>query len=77
MRSPAFYICENRDADQLCSICAADQRLFFRYKDSTIPLLSKSKFQASSLSVFVQPGLSQTWLKTPKTGFLVMRLNMS
>ena len=39
MRKPAFCICENKDADQLCSACAADQRLCFRYKDSTIPLL--------------------------------------
>ena len=40
MRKPAFYIYENKDADQLCSNCAADQRLCFRYTDSTIPLLS-------------------------------------
>ena len=44
--------------------------------DSTIPLLSKSKI--SSLypsSVAVQPGLYRTWSKTPKTGFLITRLN--
>ena len=34
---------ENKDADQLRSNCEADQRLCFRYTDSTIPLLSKSK----------------------------------
>ena len=38
-----FCICENKDADQLRSNCAADQRLCFRYMDSTIPLLSKSE----------------------------------
>ena len=36
MRKPAFCICENKDADQLPE---ADQRLCFRYIDSTIPLL--------------------------------------
>ena len=43
-----FYICENKDADQLRSDREADQlrgdgeadqRLCFRYTDSTIPLL--------------------------------------
>ena len=47
VRKPAFCICENKDADQLRSNCAADQRLCFRYTDCTIPLLSKS--QISSL----------------------------
>ena len=37
-----FSICENKDADQLRSNWAADQRLCFRYTDSTIPRLSKS-----------------------------------
>ena len=41
MRKPAFCICENKDADQLRSNCAADQRLCFRYTESTIPLLPK------------------------------------
>ena len=36
-----FYICENKDADQLCSNCTADQRLCFHYQDSTIILLVK------------------------------------
>ena len=39
MRKPNFYICENKGADQLCSNCTADQRLCFRYTDSTIPPL--------------------------------------
>ena len=41
MRKPAFCICENKDADQLRGNREADQRLCFRYIDSTIPLLSK------------------------------------
>ena len=42
MRKPFFFffcICENKDADQ---------RLCFRYIDSTIPLLTKSEVQATS-----------------------------
>ena len=75
MRKPDFWICENKDADQLCGNREADQRLYFRYTDSTIPLLPKSEI--SSLlpsSMVVQPGLSGTWLETPKTGFLTTRL---
>ena len=41
VRKPAFCICENKDADQLHGNREADQRLCFRYIDSTIPLLSK------------------------------------
>ena len=37
VRKTAFCIWENKDADQLGSNCAADQRLCFRYIDSTIP----------------------------------------
>ena len=53
---------ENKGADQLRSNCEADQRLCFRYTDSTVPLLSNSKL--SSLypsSVTVQSGLCWTW----------------
>ena len=39
MRKPVFCICENKDADQLRGHREADQRLCFRYTDSTIPLL--------------------------------------
>ena len=39
MRKPAFCICEKKDADQLRGNREADQRLCFRYIDSTIPLL--------------------------------------
>ena len=39
----AFCICENKDADQLRGNREADQRLCFRYIDSTIPLLPKSE----------------------------------
>ena len=39
MRKPAFCICENKDADQLCGNREAVQHLCFCYTDSTIPLL--------------------------------------
>ena len=38
LRKPDFCICENKDADQLRGNREADQRLCFRYTDSTIPL---------------------------------------
>ena len=65
MRKPTFCICENKGADQLHINCEADQRLCFRYTDSTFPLLSKSK--VSSLwpsSVRVQLGLYRTCSET-------------
>ena len=75
MRKPAFCICENKDTDQLCGHREADQRLYFRYTDSTIHLLPK--YEISSLqpsSVVVQPGLCRTWSETLKTGFPTTRL---
>ena len=75
MRKPAFCIYENKDADQLRGNRKADQRLCFRYTDSTISLLSKSEISSlESSSVAVQPGLCRTWSDTPKTGFLTTRL---
>ena len=53
--------------------CTADQRVCFRYTDSTIPRLLKSEistFYPSSETV--QAGLCQTWSETPKTGFLML-----
>ena len=51
MGKPTICIGENKDADQLRGNREADQRLCFRYSDSTIPLLHMyihPKFQASS-----------------------------
>ena len=44
------YICEIKSADQLCSDCTADQRLCFRYPDSTIPFLLKSKLLSTNVT---------------------------
>ena len=46
VRKPTICICENKDADQLRGNREADQRLCFRYLDSKIPLLSKSKLSS-------------------------------
>ena len=47
MRKQDFCICENKDADQLRGNREADQRLCLSNTDSTIPLPTTSKFQAS------------------------------
>ena len=43
---PTICICENKDADQLRGNREADQRLCFRYTDSTFPLLPKSEISS-------------------------------
>ena len=61
MRKPTICIGETKDADQLRGYREADQRLCFRYTDSTIPLLLTDKISSiypSSLTV--QPGLCWT-----------------
>ena len=56
MGKPTICIGENKDADQLRGNREADQRLCFRYSDSTIPLLLKSEISSFWLfSVLVQP----------------------
>ena len=74
MRKPDFCLCENKGADQLRSNCEADQRLCFRYTDSTLSLLIKSEissFYAASGTVHV--GLCRTWSETQIVGFLMHR----
>ena len=46
--TPTICIGENKGADQLRGNREADQRLCFRYSDSTIPLLLKSKISSFS-----------------------------
>ena len=41
MIKQTICICENKDADQLRGNREADQRLYFRFTDSTVPLLIK------------------------------------
>ena len=74
MGKPTICIGENKGADQLRSNCEADQRLSFRYMDSTIPFLLKSKIQTSNLllrlyrPVCVRPGLKPKLLIFSCTG---------
>ena len=72
---PTICICENKDADQLCSNCTADQCLCFHYTDSTNPLLLIYKFSKFYLSsVTVQTGLCWTRFEIQIVGFLMQRL---
>ena len=65
MRKPTICICENKDADQLCSYCSA-------------PLFSTHGQCYSSSTSFkllpLQPGLCWTWSETQIVGFLMHRL---
>ena len=76
VRKPTICMGENKDADQLRGNREADQRLCFRYTDSTFPPLLISKFSRSWVScVTAQPGLCWTWSETQIVGFLMHRLN--
>ena len=46
VRKPNFFLGENKGADQLRGNREADQRLCFRYTDSTISLLLKSEISS-------------------------------
>ena len=75
MRKPAFCICGNKGADQLCVNRTAGQRFSFYYIYSAISLLPKSEILSlEPSSVTAQPGFCRTWSDIPKTGFLVTRL---
>ena len=70
MGKPTICIGENKVADQLRSNCEADQRLCFRYSDSTVPILLKSEISSFCLfSVLVQAGLCRTCSETALLGF--------
>ena len=65
MGKPTICICENKDADQLRDSREADQRLCFRYTDSTLPLRLKSEISSfQPASVTAQPDLCQTCSET-------------
>ena len=46
IRAASFCICKNKDTDQLCGKCTADQCLCFRFMDSSIPLLHISRISS-------------------------------
>ena len=65
MGKPTICLCENKGADQLRGNREADQRLCFRYSDSTILLLLESEISSFQLfTVLVQAGLCRTCSKT-------------
>ena len=65
VRKQKICIGENKGADQLRGNREADQRLCFRYSDSTVPLLLKSEIASFQLfSVLVQAGLCRTCSET-------------
>ena len=75
MRKPDICPCKNKDADQLCGNCEADQRLWFFYTDSSVPLLPKSEISSFlRSSIAAQAGLCQAWSEIPKTSFLASQL---
>ena len=70
MRKPAFCISEKTGANQLHGNHAADQRLCFRYMDSTVSSFPKSKILSlQPFSVNVQLGLCHTWSETQRQVF--------
>ena len=76
VRKPTICMGKNKDADQLRGNREADQRLCFRYTDSTFPPLLISKFSRFWVSsVTVQAGLCWTWSETQIVGFVMHRLN--
>ena len=65
IRKPTICICKNKGAGQLRGKSEADQRLCFRYTDSTIPYLLQFNISSFYLaSVTVQAGLFQTCQKS-------------
>ena len=81
MGKPTICIGENKGADQLRGNREADQRLCFRYSDSTLPPLLNSKISSfKPASVAVQAGLCQTCSETtllvfPRGGSFIMNVS--
>ena len=74
MRKPMPYA-NNKGADQPAHPRSLISAFVIHCLDSIISLVSISEVSSLYLaSVAVQAGLSLTWSKTPKTGFLVTRL---
>ena len=76
MSKHVYAICEQQRRRSAYASAQSDHAFFIRCLDSIIPLVSKSEISSLYLaSVAAQAGLSLTWSQTPKTGFLVTRLN--
>ena len=64
MGKPTICIGENKDADQLRGNREADQRLCFRYSDSTLTLIKSEISSFQLFSVLVQASLCRTCSET-------------
>ena len=76
MRKPVLPYANNKGADQPAHPRSLISAFVVPCLDSIIPPLAIAKI--SSLQLFCvaeQAGLSLIWSQTPKTGFLVTRLN--
>ena len=70
-----FPYANNKGADQPALPRSLISAFVVHWLDSIIPPVSISEISSLYLaSVAEQAGLSQPWLQTPKTGFLVTRL---
>ena len=73
MRKPVFAICEQQRCRSASASTQSDQCFAVHFLDSIIAILPVFKLSRHSLvSVVEQAGLSHTWFKPLKTGFLVM-----
>ena len=66
MGKQTICVDENKDADQLRGHREADQRLCFRYSDSTIPLLLKSEYRSVCVGPVRKP---HCWFSHEATHF--------
>ena len=69
MRKTDFCIYKNKGTDQLPGNSTADQRLCFRYIDSTISLLPKSKIKPLAIFCGHTARLVSDLVKNPKDRF--------
>ena len=75
MGKPTICICENKDADQLRGNREADQRLCFRYSDSTIPLLLIRNFKILTIFCACTGRFVSDLFENHIVGFPTRRLN--
>ena len=75
MRKAAFFICENKGADKLCSAadklclyCTADQGFCFDTDPSSSFIRN---FKPIAIFLAVHTSLCWAWSETPKAGFLI------
>ena len=74
MRKMALCICEHKGTDQQQCNSAADQSLCYCNVVQSLYFLNQ-EFKPLEISVPVQPGLCQTWLKSPKIYILTCSSN--